>query len=199
MVVALLDHAAADQLLALDDQVCGDEHDVGREDAHAHVGRRLQLTGIEVVVGEEPAQVLDDLRTAALHRAERVHPVGIRAVDVGELVGRARLETAEQREQCGPDGVLIGLRQRRDIGGVGRGGHCRLLDRVHDSRKGGSMKPPMRPDDMKALVRRHIFDGFNRADWTVCEATLADDRLVESWGVEDTLGWFRQLGKYLEQ
>ncbi len=135
---------------------------------------------------------------------------------------------------------------------------------------------------MKALVRRHIFDGFNRGDWTVCETTLADDyvarygngqanvgrehyvrvckmlrrsfpdvaisiedlvveddrivnryiergtltgvtflgieaagqryekagttvyrvaddRLVESWGVEDTLGWFRQLGKYLEQ
>ena len=25
---------------------------------------------------------------------------------------------------------------------------------------------------------------------------LADGRLAESWGVEDTLGWFRQLGKY---
>ena len=27
---------------------------------------------------------------------------------------------------------------------------------------------------------------------------VADDRLAESWGVEDTLGWFRQLGKYVE-
>ena len=27
---------------------------------------------------------------------------------------------------------------------------------------------------------------------------VADGRLAESWGVEDTLGWFRQLGKYTE-
>lgn len=131
---------------------------------------------------------------------------------------------------------------------------------------------------MRALVRRHIEDGFNRGDWTICETTLADDytafygaagnanvgrgeyvrvckflrksfpdvnitiedlvvegpkivmrytergtlmgraflgvepagqryakpgttvyeviggRLARSWGVEDTLGWFRQLG-----
>ena len=140
----------------------------------------------------------------------------------------------------------------------------------------------MTSDEMKALVRRHIEQGFNRADWTVCETTLADDytarygaegranvgrdhyvrvckmlcrsfpdvaisiedqvvegdrivnryvergtltgdsflgiaaagqryqkpgitvyrvaggRLAESWGVEDTLGWFRQLGKYTD-
>jgi steroid delta-isomerase-like uncharacterized protein len=138
----------------------------------------------------------------------------------------------------------------------------------------------MDPDAMRALVRRHIHDGFNRGDWSVCESTLADDytahygaageanvgrehyvrvcrflrrsfpdvnitieelvvegdaivmryvergtllgdpflgidatgqayakpgttvyhvaggRLARSWGVEDTLGWFRQLGKY---
>ncbi len=138
----------------------------------------------------------------------------------------------------------------------------------------------MAPDEMRALVRHHIEDGFNRGDWTVCESTLADDytanygadgaanvgrdhyvrvcrflrrsfpdvnitieelvvegdtivmryvergtlsghrfldvepagqhyakpgttvyhvvdgRLARSWGVEDTLGWFRQLGKY---
>ena len=131
-------------------------------------------------------------------------------------------------------------------------------------------------------MRRHIEEGFNRDDWTVCESTLADaytayygaegkanvgrdayvrvckflrksfpdvaitiedlvvegnkivnryiergtltgraflgiepasqryekpgttvyrvenGRLAESWGVEDTLGWFRQLGKYAE-
>ncbi len=131
---------------------------------------------------------------------------------------------------------------------------------------------------MRGLVRRHIEEGFNRGDWTVCESTLADDytayygaegkanvgrdayvkvckflrqsfpdvgitiedliveedkivmrytergtltgqpflgiepagqrydkpgttvyrviggRLAVSWGVEDTLGWFRQLG-----
>ena len=141
----------------------------------------------------------------------------------------------------------------------------------------------MTPDSMKALVRRHIHEGFNRGDWTVCETTLADDytarygasgnanvgrdhyvmvckmlrksfpdvaitiedlvvegdkivnryvergtltgrpflgiepvgqryekpgttvyrvagdRLAESWGVEDTLGWFRQLGKYTDE
>jgi steroid delta-isomerase-like uncharacterized protein len=134
---------------------------------------------------------------------------------------------------------------------------------------------------MRELLRRHIEDGFNRGDWTVCGTTLADDytarygngganvgrdhyvrvcrmlrrsfpdvaitiedvvvegdrivnryvergtltgasflgveasgqryekagttvyrvaggRLAESWGVEDTLGWFRQLGKYTE-
>ncbi|MCU1429564.1 MAG: hypothetical protein JWL83_3564 [Actinomycetia bacterium] len=140
----------------------------------------------------------------------------------------------------------------------------------------------MEPDDMKALVRRHIEVGFNHGDWSVCETTLADDytarygaedranrgrdhyvrvcqmlrrsfpdvaitiedlvaeddkvvnryiergtlsgvaffgieparqryekpgttvyrvengRLAESWGVEDTLGWFRQLGKYAD-
>ena len=140
----------------------------------------------------------------------------------------------------------------------------------------------MPPDDMRALVRRHIESGFNRGDWSVCESTLADDyaarygadgranvgrehyvrvckflrrsfpdvaitiedlvveddkivnryvergtltgatflgiepagqryakpgttvyrvergRLAESWGVEDTLGWVRQLGKYVE-
>jgi steroid delta-isomerase-like uncharacterized protein len=27
---------------------------------------------------------------------------------------------------------------------------------------------------------------------------VADGRLAESWGVEDTLGWFRQLGKYVD-
>src|SRR4051794_36826124 len=27
---------------------------------------------------------------------------------------------------------------------------------------------------------------------------VADGRLAESWGVEDTLGWFRQLGKYTQ-
>jgi steroid delta-isomerase-like uncharacterized protein len=140
----------------------------------------------------------------------------------------------------------------------------------------------MEPDAMKALVHRHIEEGFNRGDWSVCESTLADDytarygadgranvgrdhyvrvcrmlrksfpdvaitiedlvvegdkivnryiergtltgvtflgiepagqryakpgttlyrvaegRLAESWGVEDTLGWFRQLGKYTD-
>lgn len=141
---------------------------------------------------------------------------------------------------------------------------------------------PLSPADMKALVRRHIEEGFNHGDWNVCQTTLADDytarygaeghanvgrdhyvmvckmlrksfpnvaitiedlvaeqdkvvnryiergtltgraflgiepagqhyekpgttiyrvadgRLAESWGVEDTLGWFRQLGKYIE-
>lgn len=38
---------------------------------------------------------------------------------------------------------------------------------------------------------------YEKAGTTVYR--VADDRLVESWGVEDTLGWFRQLGKYLEQ
>ena len=136
----------------------------------------------------------------------------------------------------------------------------------------------MSPDELRALVHRHIEEGFNRGDWTVCQSTLADDytayygaegkanvgrdayvractflrrsfpdvnitiedlvvegdkivmrytergtltgepflgiapdgqayakpgttvyrvvdgRLAESWGVEDTLGWFRQLG-----
>ena len=136
----------------------------------------------------------------------------------------------------------------------------------------------MDADAMRALVRHHIEDGFNRGDWTVCETTMADDytafygaegranvgrneyvrvcrflrksfpdvritiedlvvegnkvvmrytergtltgrsflgiepegqayakpgttvyrveegRLRESWGVEDTLGWFHQLG-----
>jgi steroid delta-isomerase-like uncharacterized protein len=27
---------------------------------------------------------------------------------------------------------------------------------------------------------------------------VADGQLAESWGVEDTLGWFRQLGKYTD-
>ena len=27
---------------------------------------------------------------------------------------------------------------------------------------------------------------------------VENGRLAESWGVEDTLGWFRQLGKYTE-
>ena len=136
----------------------------------------------------------------------------------------------------------------------------------------------MTPDELRALVHRHIEEGFNRGDWTVCQSTLADrytayygaegkanvgrdayvrackflrqsfpdvnitiedlvvegdkivmrytergtltgepflgieakaqayakpgttvyravgGRLAESWGVEDTLGWFRQLG-----
>ena len=136
----------------------------------------------------------------------------------------------------------------------------------------------MSQDELRTLVRRHIEDGFNRGDWTVCQSTLADGytayygaegkanvgreayvracrflresfpdvnitiedlvvegdkvvmrytergtltgrpflgieadgqayakpgttvyrvvggRLAESWGVEDTLGWFRQLG-----
>jgi hypothetical protein len=81
--------------------------------------------------------------------------------------------------------------------------------------------PGLDPDAMRALVQRRIHEGFNRGDWSVCETTLADDytayygadgqryakpgttvyrveagRLARSWGVEDTLGWFRQLGKY---
>ena len=146
----------------------------------------------------------------------------------------------------------------------------------------GCYEAAVTPAEMKALVRRHIQDGFNRGDWAVCETTLADDytarygaegkanvgrdhyvsvckmlrrsfpdvaitiedlvvegdkivnryiergtltgvtflgiepagqryekpgttiyrvadgRLAESWGVEDTLGWFRQLGKYTD-
>ena len=27
----------------------------------------------------------------------------------------------------------------------------------------------MSPDEMKALVRHHIYDGFNHGDWNVCE------------------------------
>jgi steroid delta-isomerase-like uncharacterized protein len=141
------------------------------------------------------------------------------------------------------------------------------------------MAGPVPSEEMRALVRRHIEEGFNRDDWTVCEKTLADTytayygadgkanvgrdeyvrvckflresfpdvnitiedlvvegdkvvmrytergtlsgrpflgiepagqryakpgttvyrvvdgRLAESWGVEDTLGWFRQLGE----
>jgi steroid delta-isomerase-like uncharacterized protein len=141
------------------------------------------------------------------------------------------------------------------------------------------MAGPVPSEEMRALVRRHIEEGFNRDDWTVCEKTLADTytayygadgkanvgrdeyvrvckflresfpdvnitiedlvvegdkvvmrytergtlsgrpflgiepagqryakpgttvyrvvdgRLAQSWGVEDTLGWFRQLGK----
>src|SRR5271170_985544 len=34
---------------------------------------------------------------------------------------------------------------------------------------------PMSSEDMKALVRRHIEEGFNHGDWNVCEQTLADD------------------------
>jgi steroid delta-isomerase-like uncharacterized protein len=136
----------------------------------------------------------------------------------------------------------------------------------------------MDPDEMRALVRRHIQAGFNQGDWSISQTTLADDytafygaegkantgrdeyvrvcrflrhsfpdvnitiedlivegdkivmryiergtltgqaflgiepagqryekpgttvyqvvdgRLARSWGVEDTLGWFRQLG-----
>ena len=37
------------------------------------------------------------------------------------------------------------------------------------------LRPDVSPDDLRALVRRHIEDGFNRGDWTVCETTLADD------------------------
>ena len=33
----------------------------------------------------------------------------------------------------------------------------------------------MTPDAMRALVHRHIEEGFNLGDWTVCETTLADD------------------------
>jgi predicted ester cyclase len=144
------------------------------------------------------------------------------------------------------------------------------------------MAGPVPSEEMRALVRRHIEEGFNRDDWTVCEKTLADTytayygaegkanvgrdeyvrvckflresfpdvnitiedlvvegdkvvmrytergtlsgrpflgiepagqryakpgttvyravdgRLAESWGVEDTLGWFRQLGEVPE-
>jgi predicted ester cyclase len=150
---------------------------------------------------------------------------------------------------------------------------------VHESTV-PTVTPGLTPEEMRALVRRHIHDGFNQGDWTVCETTLADDytayygadgqanvgrelyvrvckflrrsfpdvaitiedlvvedativmryiergtlsgdaflgiepagqryakpgttvyrvenyRLARSWGVEDTLGWFRQLGKY---
>lgn len=144
------------------------------------------------------------------------------------------------------------------------------------------MAGPVPSEEMRALVRRHIEEGFNCDDWTVCEKTLADTytayygaegkanvgrdeyvrvckflresfpdvnitiedlvvegdkvvmrytergtlsgrpflgiepagqryakpgttvyrvvdgRLAESWGVEDTLGWFRQLGEVPE-
>jgi hypothetical protein len=38
-----------------------------------------------------------------------------------------------------------------------------------------SAKPPPPRDELRALVRRHIDEGFNRGDWTVCQSTLADD------------------------
>src|SRR6476660_6404249 len=39
---------------------------------------------------------------------------------------------------------------------------------------------------MKALVRRHIEEGFNRGDWTVCETTLADDYAARYAGADPT-------------
>ena len=38
----------------------------------------------------------------------------------------------------------------------------------------------MNPDEMKALVRRHIEEGFNHGDWNVCQHTLADGYTARS-------------------
>lgn len=41
----------------------------------------------------------------------------------------------------------------------------------------------MIPDEMRALVRRHVEEGFNLGDWTVSETTLADD-YTANYGAE---------------
>jgi hypothetical protein len=70
VVVAQVDRATADEALAGDAQVRRHRHLAAAEPAQAAFGRRDQLAGVEVGVGEQPAQVGDDLRPPGPDGAE---------------------------------------------------------------------------------------------------------------------------------
>jgi len=89
VVVAAGDGASADEPLASDLEPRRHEGDVVTEGAQRALRRRDELSGIEVGVAEQAAQVLDNLGGAALDAAEGVDPVGVVRVDVDQQVGVA--------------------------------------------------------------------------------------------------------------
>ncbi|MHA7649964.1 hypothetical protein ACX9NE_09455 [Mycobacterium sp. ML4] len=77
----------------------------------AGLGGAGEFTAVEVCVLEEAAQVLHDSRGAHVDRAEGVHPVRIRRVEVVEWLGVSVVERLAKGEQCLADRLLVGLRQ----------------------------------------------------------------------------------------
>ena len=96
VVVAQGDGAAANQALAGDLEVGGDDDDVVSDAAQGAGGRGGELAVVEVLVGEQAAQVGDDLGTALFDAAERVHPVRVAGVNAGEQAGVTLLKPASK-------------------------------------------------------------------------------------------------------
>jgi hypothetical protein len=109
---------APDQLLPGDPEVHRDQHDVRREHPEGQLGRSFDDAGIEVLVGEQTTDILDDLGSALLHASERVDPVGGVAVDADQRVRVAVHESRPQRFERAHDGFLIanGKRGQRRLG-----------------------------------------------------------------------------------
>ena len=134
MVVAQGDGAAADQALAGDLEAGGDDDDVVSNAAQGAGGRGGELAVVEVLVGEQAAQVGDDLGTALFDAAERVHPVRVAGVNAREQAGVTPLEAGEQGADGGGDAGLVvpGDRVKSFDAGLGLGcGAAVLVWRRH--------------------------------------------------------------------
>ena len=57
VVVPFGDLTAADELLAGDSKVGGDQYHLGGEDPDGHLGGRFEGAGVEVLVGEKALEV----------------------------------------------------------------------------------------------------------------------------------------------
>jgi hypothetical protein len=80
--IVAIDRSAADQPLPSDVQMCGDQHYFPGQHPEAGFRRTGEFAAVEIVVGEEPLQILDDFVAAAPDGPERVDPVGVVGVDV---------------------------------------------------------------------------------------------------------------------
>ena len=100
--------------LTLNLQVCRNRGDIARQSAEVALGRRSQSACIEIVVGEKPAKVVDDLQVSSFHAAKGVHPIGVIAVDACQHVNVARGEAAEESSERSEHLVPVGRCERFD-------------------------------------------------------------------------------------
>ncbi len=92
-----IQRSAADKPLALGPQMRRDQDDFGGEYPKARLGQTGELAAVEVVIGKQSRQVLDDVIAPALDRAEGVDPVGIVGIHVPQRLRVAIVERLQQR------------------------------------------------------------------------------------------------------
>jgi hypothetical protein len=113
--------SAADQALTFDPQVCRYQNHLRRQHPETGLGRTLGFAAVEVVVGEQAGEVVDDLLAPAFDRAEGVDPIGVIGIHRVQRLRVAFTEARQQRQKRLADRLLVLGRQVREVG------HVRML------------------------------------------------------------------------